>query len=49
MACNHRRSEILKGLLTRIVRARIREKFNTETDKFKKCDCKSQLSAEEED
>ena len=49
MACNHRRSEILKSLLTGIARARKPEKFNIDMAKFKKCDYKSQLSVEEED
>lgn len=49
MACSHRRSEILKSLLTGIAGARKPEKFKIETDKFKKCDYKSQLSVEEED
>lgn len=49
MACNHRRSGILKSLLTGTARARKPKKFNIEMDKFKKCDYKSQLSVEEED
>lgn len=49
MACNLRRSEILKSLLTGIARARKPEKIKIEMDKFKKCDNKSQLSVEEED
>lgn len=31
----------MRGLLSGMARARKPEKFNTEVDKFKKCNCKS--------